>query len=870
MQLIELFKNIPAKTFHSAVFTSYNINLYYWEMDVMKVLAGKGISYVSAVVDSDMLSEELLYYTDRISDKQRNYALFGFHASGAFHPKIMFFAGNNAILVLIGSGNLTLTGHGKNLETWNSIMIESKEDVKLGFVKEVWHYLSDIYGSIGRQAKEIINTIEAHCELLNHSAERPDNGEYPYRNGSIRFFYRSEKPIINQLYEWTKNDVIDKITVLSPFYDTEGLFLQQLNEYYKPKELDVIFEEGFGNIPPKLSNNNVMYYNWKDVRKTMQRKASGLPLLYHAKCFFFHGANFNYMLTGSANASIAAFGNSNHVGSNYEACIGYKSEETDFLKLSDINLNENKRVSDIPIQPMLTAKSQQDENNAYVVIKEAVVEDDWMEIDVLNLKNDVHYALCLHSSKEEKSLEIAKATNSVKIKLEEGLNPLYVYITLGDGTKVSNRQMVVYKEVMEANDPSELNRKFKEFCNNLEDGNILSSKVLEYLTDIMMGESKKKITVYNGTKNVGRQIVVGIEHYDSKEDFDKEDLSEEYLNQKLQKHNRRTEMIFDSVLSFIRHSYEQEAEANYDNDENLEIEHSYNRQSNRVIASDSSRNFERNRERIVKALDRFIENLSTKVVWFVKGRMDLPKNKPSLEDLMKYVLALGVVSRIVGTPVKIKDGEMAGDVRHYLSLTMADKANIVVYLHKIIGLFTLWVNQQQGFLMYDNDYQQKRLDKYINEAYGLSMACMSLCDLFNQSDKNYHQKEQIRARSELLISIRRNMEIKQTTSDKAKDILTKVDGDIMLLDQFDDGQFKNIVNENLLLSDYDGLGKSDVNGMIMTREMGPVVITGKTLNPDIVHIDSFLKKYISSDTSIKGSDSYGYSFKMNKVVRFCG
>ena len=54
----QLIKEIPAGKFHSALMTSYSLNLYYWDIQFMRTLSGKGINYVSAIVDSDCLSEE--------------------------------------------------------------------------------------------------------------------------------------------------------------------------------------------------------------------------------------------------------------------------------------------------------------------------------------------------------------------------------------------------------------------------------------------------------------------------------------------------------------------------------------------------------------------------------------------------------------------------------------------------------------------------------------------------------------------------------------------------------------------------------------------------------------------------------------------
>ena len=122
----ELIKEIPSGRFHSALMTSFSINLYYWEIQLLRSLAGKGINFVSALVDSDCLSEQLLKYSQAFSGKKPlDFSLHGYKMKGAFHPKIQFYAGRESVLALVGSGNLTIMGHGRNLEVWCPVLVDN-------------------------------------------------------------------------------------------------------------------------------------------------------------------------------------------------------------------------------------------------------------------------------------------------------------------------------------------------------------------------------------------------------------------------------------------------------------------------------------------------------------------------------------------------------------------------------------------------------------------------------------------------------------------------------------------------------------------------------------------------------------------------
>ena len=161
-----LLKEIPSGKFHSAIFTAYSINLYYLEQQVLPLLGSKGIHYVSILADGAMLSNQLEHYGYLSQQRKRNYAVHGIQSSGAFHPKLIFLAGPDTVLLLVGSGNLTTSGHGKNLEVWNAIYVNSQDDTKYGFVIQAWNYMKQLHTDLGDSANSKLKSIEENCFYL--------------------------------------------------------------------------------------------------------------------------------------------------------------------------------------------------------------------------------------------------------------------------------------------------------------------------------------------------------------------------------------------------------------------------------------------------------------------------------------------------------------------------------------------------------------------------------------------------------------------------------------------------------------------------------------------------------------------------------
>ena len=296
----QLIKEIPSGKFHSALMTSFSINLYYWEIQLLKSLSAKGINFVSALVDSDCLSDQLLKFSKAFRGKRPlDFSLHGYKQKGAFHPKIQFYAGRGSVLVLVGSGNLTVMGHGRNLEVWSPVMVESIESPAYPFIRNVWNYLKSLYKGLGEEAENIIYSIEENCQLLHHDFD-DSASEHFIGEDSIRFFTNQNNSLYNQCQEWIGDDKIKSITVMSPFYDKKAELLKALYNQYKPQTISVIVEEGFGALPKaNMIPEYVKIYKWKPIADTLGKE---YQRFFHSKCFFFEGERYHYMLCGSSNA----------------------------------------------------------------------------------------------------------------------------------------------------------------------------------------------------------------------------------------------------------------------------------------------------------------------------------------------------------------------------------------------------------------------------------------------------------------------------------------------------------------------------------------------------------------------------------------
>ena len=397
-----------------------------------------------------------------------DFCLHGVKARGAFHPKIQFYAGEKNVLVLIGSGNLTITGHGKNLEVWSPIMIDSADSPLFPFVRDVWNYLKELYLSLGKEAEYIASSVESNCELLK-TEYHGVGSECRIDDDSIRFFSNANHSLFSQCVDWIGDDKIRIITVMSPFYDNKAELVKELYRQFKPQKIRMIYEEGFGVTPQrKYIPEYLETYKWSDVRGTEK----SLQRFFHSKCFFFEGERNNYVLTGSANASVAAFGLSNASAINQEAVVGMKSTKKDFFRMTGLALNEKSEVEDS--HSIYNTDTLSNANDEPVWIKEVYIYYSNYSISIDCLEGLRGATANFYSGRRHlihsQKFDVGSGTHSINGTVTGGGVPLYVEIVNYNGEIISNRQFVISAERVETNNPSPESTYFRKKYYEIEAG----------------------------------------------------------------------------------------------------------------------------------------------------------------------------------------------------------------------------------------------------------------------------------------------------------------------------------------------------------------------------------------------------------------
>lgn len=493
MGMIEhhIFSDIPNGRkngrFHSAVLTTYAVDLIHFDRHLVNMLHRKQICSINVLADANQLEKEMEYVNPRfMKGIGKEYSILGIHSKGAFHPKINFFVGDDAVLVVFGTGNLTVTGQGKNHEAFTGLMVDDKSEAQRPLIEECWQYItsfSNQYGSFERN--RILREIPENCSMLS-----PTYHIEPHRLCNVQnelyaaLLYNDESSsMLKQITDIVPLQEVQKVTVVSPFYDEKGESLMSLVDICPNAKVDVLIHKDCSLPPCQMPDNKrICFFDFKETaRGKINFKVYDRQL--HAKIFHFKTADKEYCVIGSANATISGLGTIKNRGINDEFGIIYVSSNTDFL--NELGLKTRKKV-DFKVKDMkrFGADNRDNETHKYKILaasydsgKFTVICNQPIPINSLIAVDD-GYNVVIHKID---TIENEKCYIAAKL----GQNLSVCYVVTSEGDCLSNRVFINNIAHLEVTNPSQTSRSLNRFISQIEDQGYDGLEVADMLTDIM-------------------------------------------------------------------------------------------------------------------------------------------------------------------------------------------------------------------------------------------------------------------------------------------------------------------------------------------------------------------------------------------------
>ena len=457
MAIIEhhIFTDIPSGgkngKFHSAVLTTYAVDLIHFDRHLVNILHRKQICSINVLADANLLEKEMEYVNPRfMKGIGKEYSIQGISSKGTFHPKINIFVGDDAVLIVLGTGNLTVTGHGKNHEAFTGLMVDSNNDAHRPLIEECWRYLyrfSNQFGSFDNN--RILREIPENCSMLS-----PTYHVVPHRLCSVQ----------SGLY-------------------AALLYNDELADLCPNAKIDVLIHRACSLPPCKMpENKRVNFFDFEETaRGKMNFKVYDRQL--HAKLFHFKTSDREFCVIGSANATIAGLGTIKSRGINDEFGIIFVSSNTDFL--SELGLKARKKI-DFKVKDMKRAvadstdndhrkykilSAQYDSSKLSVICDQAIPANSFVAID-----NGYNIAICkIETIENERCYVGAKLAQDLSV----------CYIATSEGECLSNKVFINNIANLEITNPSQTSRSLNRFISRIEDEGYDGLEVADMLTDIM-------------------------------------------------------------------------------------------------------------------------------------------------------------------------------------------------------------------------------------------------------------------------------------------------------------------------------------------------------------------------------------------------
>ena len=320
--------------YHSCVLTCYSFDFSFFEERVLPTLRLANIKNVNVLADGHYLEMAQEATTGREFKHNKTYNFHPIYETGVFHPKIILLTGVRHGLLIIGSGNITSSGLSTNDEIWGAFHLDNIGNENAPLFGAAWEYLKPFLDKSLGFIPQKIEWMKKHSPWLSDLPVTSDWIKLRSLGLEVKFLANSNgNSIFSQLSANIPSSDVDKLTIISPYFDKSGAQVKQLISLYSPQQTSCLVDINSGTVPSELDDENrIDFYDWAECRDDYDNTFNRL----HAKLFHFVGDSTEYLLLGSPNATIAALGLGSSNAANAEAAILLRRNTTGSSLLDDL------------------------------------------------------------------------------------------------------------------------------------------------------------------------------------------------------------------------------------------------------------------------------------------------------------------------------------------------------------------------------------------------------------------------------------------------------------------------------------------------------------------------------------------------------
>jgi len=297
--------------FHSAFLTTYAFGTIAFENIPFSKLKGARCRNITVLADRAMVNQASVEYgPPRFAGT--SYHLVKCDAPGAFHPKITMLLGEKTGRLRVGSANLTALGLGGNKEQIASISYSEEEPSNARYFKSALAYLRHYVPDDDPWFETSVDRALRSSTWLRDGDFEPGFSGAGTRE--LDFLCdRPETNLLEQIITSIGDDQIERLVILSPYWDTKLDGLARLRNRLGGPLTDILIEVGNNGFP----SDQLARFGGVSLYDVAEGKTGRF---WHAKLIIALGAKWDHIISGSMNCTQPALMGP-AAGGNAEAAI---------------------------------------------------------------------------------------------------------------------------------------------------------------------------------------------------------------------------------------------------------------------------------------------------------------------------------------------------------------------------------------------------------------------------------------------------------------------------------------------------------------------------------------------------------------------
>lgn len=309
--------------FDTAVFCTYGVDLAFFEDAVLPALRKNGCTRVIIFMDGCRYADTIQHWRGSGGSVGHRYHLVPVDMPPyqAFHPKLTLLTGPERGRLLIGSGNLTFTGFGQNHELYSCFDWEDAQPEAGPVFKTAWQFITAVQQQWGHS--QLVDEALRRAAYRAHWVNRLDDTP----TADLVFRHSLETPLLDQLDAQLQGETVLRITILTPFLDSQAQAIAELQRRWQPDTLRLVLQDskavGDADALSRLQEQGVPL--------TIHRFGGDQTRYLHAKLLLFESDSTAVAVTGSANCTRPALLATPTTSGNVETVIMRRADTPDYF-----------------------------------------------------------------------------------------------------------------------------------------------------------------------------------------------------------------------------------------------------------------------------------------------------------------------------------------------------------------------------------------------------------------------------------------------------------------------------------------------------------------------------------------------------------